>query len=255
MHLEELRFVELVRNYFLKNRHLKILEVGSYDVNGSIRGFFHDSDYIGVDMCKGPGVDFVGSGHLIDFPEESFDLTISCECFEHNPYWHETFINMHRMTKKDGLVVVSCASRGRPEHGTSRTNPDESPGTQSAGINYYQNLNAIDFKRRIDLSSLFSKYKFYYASKPRDLYFIRWKSNSKNAEFDFNNFEKEISEINNIQKKIPLTIKTPFSYIYKMPILISMYLMNDINYQNFIIWYSKLMYQPKIYIKKLLKFN
>lgn len=36
-----------------------------------------------------------------------YDITISCNCFEHNPYWRETFLNMHRMTKEGGL----CLSR------------------------------------------------------------------------------------------------------------------------------------------------
>ena len=56
MHLEELKFVELTRDFFIKQEDIKVLEVGSYDVNGSIRGFFQNSNYTGVDMCAGPGV-------------------------------------------------------------------------------------------------------------------------------------------------------------------------------------------------------
>jgi len=34
-------------------------------------------------------------------PANSFDCTISVECFEHNPFWLETFVNMLRMTRED----------------------------------------------------------------------------------------------------------------------------------------------------------
>ncbi len=55
-----------------------------------------------IPETEGPGVDVVSSGHALDFPDETFDVTLSCECFEHNPYWLETFRNMHRMTKAGG---------------------------------------------------------------------------------------------------------------------------------------------------------
>jgi 23S rRNA G2069 N7-methylase RlmK/C1962 C5-methylase RlmI len=39
----------------------RVLEIGSYDVNGGIRHLFRGaSDYVGVDLDHGPGVDRVG---------------------------------------------------------------------------------------------------------------------------------------------------------------------------------------------------
>ena len=251
MHLEEIRFIELTRDFFIQRKDIKVLEIGSYDVNGSIRGLFENTDYTGVDMTDGPGVDMVGSGHTINFIDESFDILISCECFEHNPYWVETFLNMHRMTKKNGLVVVSCASRGRLEHGTARTDPADSPGTQSVGIDYYRNLNANDFKKSINLSSLFKIYKFYYAAKSRDLYFIGWKSNVNISGDTLSKFKKEISKINDIQQKEPITLKTPLSFIYRLPLKAAMYLMSDYNYQNFALFYPTLLLTPRRLVNKL----
>lgn len=172
-HLESVAFFKAVA---LANAALidgaSVLEVGSFDVNGGIRGLFSTAEnYLGVDLCDGPGVDLVSPGHELSLPDSSFDISLSSECFEHNPHWRETFLNMVRMTRPGGLVVFSCASRGRVEHGTSRTDPTHSPGTQSRGLDYYRNLNEDDF-HEIHFESLFSSFKFWYLPSHFDLCFV-----------------------------------------------------------------------------------
>ena len=120
----------------------KVLEVGSLDINGTIRVFFDDCEYLGVDIGPGRGVDLVARGEELSFPDGAFDVTASCECFEHNENWAETFQNMVRMTKPGGLVFFTCATTGRPEHGTKRTTPGDAPYC----TDYYRNLVAEDFK-------------------------------------------------------------------------------------------------------------
>jgi hypothetical protein len=44
-------------------------------------------------LVEGPGVDIVASGHEVNLASDSFAVTISAECFEHNPLWRETFAN------------------------------------------------------------------------------------------------------------------------------------------------------------------
>ena len=39
-----------------------ILEIGSYEVNGSLRKYFLNSNYLGIDLIEGPGVDKVLDG-------------------------------------------------------------------------------------------------------------------------------------------------------------------------------------------------
>lgn len=85
--------------------------------------------------AKGPGVDIVCPGHEADSPTGHFDTMVSAECFEHNPFWVETFSNMLRMTLPGGLVAVSVATTGRGEHGTPRTSALESPLTVGRGGN------------------------------------------------------------------------------------------------------------------------
>jgi hypothetical protein len=170
-HPEQLQFVASIKEkYPLKFRNAKVLEVGSLDINGSVRQFFTSCTYIGIDVGEGKGVDEVAEGQAYNGKVNSFDTIISCECFEHNPHWVDTFNNMIRMTKKGGLIVMTCATTGRPEHGTTRTKPKDSPLTIGKGWDYYQNLTEDDFTKSIDLSK-FSTYEFTVNDTAKDLYF------------------------------------------------------------------------------------
>jgi SAM-dependent methyltransferase len=164
-------FAEAARGFPDHFTGVRVLEVGSLDVNGSIRRHFTDCDYTGVDVAGGPGVDLVAQGQDLDFPDGSFDTTVSAECFEHNPYWSETFANMVRMTRPGGLVAFSCASTGRPEHGTARADAGSSPLTVALGWEYYRNLTEEDFRDVFDFDGLFSDHGFSYHAGSHDLYF------------------------------------------------------------------------------------
>jgi SAM-dependent methyltransferase len=149
----------------------RVLEIGSYDVNGSVREVFAAAgDYVGVDLTEGPGVDVVSFGHEYAAADESFDAAVSGECFEHDPHWRETFTNMVRLTRPGGLVAFTCASHGRPEHGTRRSDITDSPGTQAEGMDYYRNLVAADFDS-LPLATWFKDYRFWYQRSTFDLYF------------------------------------------------------------------------------------
>lgn len=164
-HPAQMVFVGSVRDRFpelFKNR--KVLEIGSLNINGTIRVFFENCIYTGVDLGAGPGVDLVARGEDLEFPDASFDVVASCECFEHNPQWAKTFDNMTRMSRK--LVFFSCATTGRPEHGTRRTSPYDAPFCGD----YYDNLTEADFRRRCDLSA-YEDFEFSTNAQARDLYF------------------------------------------------------------------------------------
>lgn len=172
-HPQQLQFVRSVSRALSDScRNLRILEIGSYDVNGEVRKVFEGSSYVGVDLTEGPGVDVVCEGGKLDHPDASYELSISCECFEHNPQWVGTFLNMHRMTRPGGVVLVTCATTGQLEHGTTRTSPKSSPGTQSVGWDYYLNLTEKDFRRNLALDELFEQYFFIRNPYVSDLYFI-----------------------------------------------------------------------------------
>jgi SAM-dependent methyltransferase len=147
-HKNQLDFVATVKRNFPENFSGKrVLEIGSLDINGSIRQLFTSCVYTGIDVAPGPGVDIVCQGQDYDGPDDSFDTVISCEVMEHNPHWADTVRGMTRVCKPGGLVIVTCATLGRDEHGTTRSSPESSPLTVELGWNYYRNLTENDFRR------------------------------------------------------------------------------------------------------------
>jgi SAM-dependent methyltransferase len=169
------------KNNLLFFSNKKVLEVGSLNINGTMRDFFNDCDYTGIDVGEGKDVDFVCSGHEYNSPDETYDVCTSGECFEHNPYWAETFANMVRMTKSGGLVFFTCATTGRPEHGTSRTSPSKSPLTIGKGWDYYRNLDEDDFRNSFNESfdDIFEVYEFHSTVKEPLTEFIKQLKGSK----------------------------------------------------------------------------
>jgi len=145
----------------------RVLEIGSLNINGTVRGFFTDCFYVGVDLAQGSGVDVICPGQDLEYPDGDFTTVISTECFEHNPAWAATFTNMHRMASH--LVIFTCATTGRGEHGTARTDTYSSPFT--AHSNYYRNLTEQDFRDLFDLDQMFSVYEFSTNQETCDLYF------------------------------------------------------------------------------------
>lgn len=98
---------------------LRVLEVGSADVSkGSYRTAFDrlHTEYVGVDLEDGPGVDLVldGPGSL-PFPDASFDVVVCGQTFEHDPQFWRTFAEMARVVRGDGVVFVLVPSAG-PVH-------------------------------------------------------------------------------------------------------------------------------------------
>ncbi len=171
-HPQQMAYIQSLRQRFpVAFTGKKVLEVGSLNINGSVRSFFLACDYTGIDVGAGKDVDIVCEGQKYDAPDNSFDTTISCECFEHNPYWAETFANMIRMTKPGGLVIFTCATTGRREHGTTRTTPQDSPLTVGLQWDYYRNLTAADFKEKFDFEKLFKVHEFAVNPSAADLYF------------------------------------------------------------------------------------
>lgn len=166
-HPEQQQFIARTRlRFFNRFDHTKVLEVGSYNVNGSVREFFIDpAMYIGLDLAPGKDVDVVchGADYRTDV---RFDVVISTECFEHDSRWQDTFANIIRLCESQGLVIFTCAANQRQEHGTPRTTPQDS----ALATSYYKNLNVIDFEQAFVLSEWFSWYCF--EARENDLYFF-----------------------------------------------------------------------------------
>jgi SAM-dependent methyltransferase len=147
---------------------IKVLEVGSQNINGSVREAFHDQcDYIGIDLGMAKDVDWVIPGELVELPDGWADVVVSTECFEHCVDWHKVFLNMLRIARKGALIIVTAASHGRPVHGTLDSEQGSSPFTAS----YYKNLGVDDFIEKIRLGFYFNRHGFEVDSPAGDLYF------------------------------------------------------------------------------------
>lgn len=98
-----------------------VLEIGSRDVNGSVRTLIepYAGSYVGVDVVAGPGVDrVVPAERLVDeFGPEGFDIVVSTEMLEHVKDWRSAVSNMKRVLVPGGRLVLTTRSDGFPYHG------------------------------------------------------------------------------------------------------------------------------------------
>lgn len=85
----------------------KVIEFGSYDINGTIRDYFASRDYVGVDQKAGPLVDVVSLTHNVVFPVESFDVVASASMLEHDIHWDKSLAKMVSLLKPTGLLAVT----------------------------------------------------------------------------------------------------------------------------------------------------
>lgn len=99
----------------------KVIEVGSYNVNGSLRPIIENwgsAGYIGVDRVKGPGVDKVCRVEDIvdEFGRESFDIVIATELLEHVLDWRKAISNLKRICRPGGIIIITTRSCGFGYH-------------------------------------------------------------------------------------------------------------------------------------------
>ena len=218
-HYSQQKFVSICFDNLKTNnenfKNFDVLDVGSLDINGSIKKLLNGNNYIGTDLTSGPNVDHVIGGDNLESLNRKFNLVITCEVFEHAENWDKIFQSMYNVTKEDGLIIFTCASKGRIEHGTLRTNP-ESIITDT----YYLNLEKKDFDKKFNIKDMFSNYFFFYNYYSQDLYFIGGKK-LKKTKIDFDEIKRKTREIKNEKKKILLK-----RLIYSS-------IMSDKQYQNF----------------------
>ncbi|HEY9216159.1 MAG TPA: methyltransferase domain-containing protein [Ancylobacter sp.] len=92
----------------------KILDIGSRDVNGSLRSLApKNASYVGLDIQAGHGVDVTYNiGESFPFGPEEFDACVSTSCFEHDAFFWETFLDIFRILKPGGLFYLNAPSNG-----------------------------------------------------------------------------------------------------------------------------------------------
>src|SRR4051794_37339146 len=81
-------------------KRLKVIDIGSSDINGTYRALFDEKlyDYVGVDAAKGKGVDLeIRDPYHIPIEDNYADVVISGQMLEHNEFFWLTFSEKMRI--------------------------------------------------------------------------------------------------------------------------------------------------------------
>lgn len=108
----------VAEKYLDKNQRLQVIDIGSSDVNGSYKPIFEHPhwQYRGVDLSPGHNVDIVlESPYNLPMEDESIDVLVSGQAFEHIEFFWLTWAEVVRVLKPGGYVFIIAPSRG-PEH-------------------------------------------------------------------------------------------------------------------------------------------
>lgn len=171
-HPEQEHFFSVLIENFAPQFAGRVVDIGALDINGGPHRLFSAEEYVGVDLDLGPNVNVASRGELVDLPSGYFDVSMSSECFEHNPNWRGTLHNMIRMTVSSGIVAFSCATTGRPEHGTSRSDGgDAAPLAVESGQEHYANVTAREVWRALDKAAFDAAFMLK-NDRSWDLYFV-----------------------------------------------------------------------------------
>ena len=98
-----------VNNYVPKDKEVKVLDVGSYDVNGSYRRLFGNNvKYTGLDMSSGKNVHIVPKDiySWTEIEDNTYDVVISGNAFEHIEYPWVTIKEIYRVLKPEGFACI-----------------------------------------------------------------------------------------------------------------------------------------------------
>ena len=137
MHREAREFV----THFKTTRPVLVIEIGSLNVNGSIRDLFPKASWIGIDRAAGPCVDVVGDAEKFD-PSALVDVVICCEVLEHADNWAALIQKAYSWLAPGGVFIMTCAGLGRTPHSCD--------GGKLKSGEYYRNLSPPEVRAQIE---------------------------------------------------------------------------------------------------------
>lgn len=145
MHKEVMDWVSTSFNNWVADRKdLNVLEIGSLDINGSVRPIFthHARTYLGIDPQAGPGVDYVCDASLFH-TGPIWDVVVCAEVFEHTPVWKEIVERAHGNLVEGGIFIATMAGEGRPPHSAIDENPIRD-------WEHYANVSGPELKKALE---------------------------------------------------------------------------------------------------------
>ena len=111
-----------------------VVEVGSRDINGSVRSLLDCKTYTGIDLAAGPNVDVVGDAFDMNHP---CDLVVCMEVLEHEARAEELVAHMATWLRPGGAMLLTAAGPGRADHSAHDGGPLR-PGE------HYANIDPLD---------------------------------------------------------------------------------------------------------------
>ncbi len=119
MHQSSLKKMKAFKEKYLnalEGKKIKIMDLGSQDVNGSYKPIFDVPgwQYVGVDAAPGKNVDLVlpSPYRWTQVPSNSVDVVISGQAFEHIEFFWLTALEIRRVLKDSGLCCIIAPSSG-----------------------------------------------------------------------------------------------------------------------------------------------
>lgn len=94
------------------------LDLGGQYVNGSCRDLFTNTEWIGLDIVPGPGIDIVADATTWE-TEPTYDIVLCTEVLEHVEQWPEIVRVCSEALVEGGTLLLTCASTHRPPHGAN----------------------------------------------------------------------------------------------------------------------------------------
>ena len=107
-------FFDAYSKCFTQSKETKVVEIGSQDVNGSLRSVTpSEFEYVGVDFQTAKGVDIVlDDPYSLPFDNESVDIVLSSSCLEHSEMFWLVFLDVMRILKPAGIFYLNAPSSG-----------------------------------------------------------------------------------------------------------------------------------------------
>lgn len=127
MHGNNKRFFTELKERYPEAFSGRILEVGSFDLNLTLRQMMPEATWLGIDKLThidygvplvhdSDGVDICCDVLDYELEPESFDVFICASVFEHTPEWRQIIRHCAAAVKPGGYLAISFGAEGNVSH-------------------------------------------------------------------------------------------------------------------------------------------
>lgn len=110
MHTTAYKTSKLFFDTYCTSREVDVVEIGSQNVNGSMRDNITTQvrSYTGLDFVEGAGVDVVLTDpYSYPLESSSADVVVTSSCFEHSEMFWLSYLEAMRILKDDGIMYCN----------------------------------------------------------------------------------------------------------------------------------------------------